>query len=39
MAKAFTQNQKALCVHGHHIYKDILEAAVGETVLCVLESG
>ena len=39
MAKAFMQYQKTLCVHGYHVYKDIWEAAVGETVVCVLEPG
>ena len=35
MAKAVTQ--KALCVCGYHVYKDIWKVAVGETVVCVLE--
>ena len=39
MAKAVTQYQKALCVCGYHVYKDILEEAVGETVVCLLEPG
>ena len=39
MAKAVTQYQKALCVCGHHVYKNIWEAAVGDTVVCVLEPG
>ena len=34
MAKAVTQYQKALCVRGYHIYKDIWEVAVGKTVVC-----
>ena len=37
MAKAVMQ--KALCVCGYHVYKDIWEVAVGETVVCVLEPG
>ena len=39
MAKAVTQYQKALYVHWHHLYKDIWEVAVGETVVCMLEPG
>ena len=39
MAKAVTQYQKALCVCGFHVYKDIWEVAVGETVVCMLEPG
>ena len=31
-------DQKALCIRGYHIYKDIWEAAVGETLACVLVS-
>ena len=30
--------RKKLCVRGYHVYKDILEAAVGETLSCVRES-
>ena len=39
MAKAVMQYQKVLCVHWDHVYKDIWEAAVCETVVCVLEPG
>ena len=39
MAKAVTQYQKALSVRGYHVYEDIWEVAVGETVECVLEPG
>ena len=34
-----TVYQKALCIRGYHIYEDIWEVAVGETVECVLEPG
>ena len=27
--------QKAICVCGYHVYKDIWKVAVGETVVCV----
>ena len=36
MAKAVMQYQEALCVHGYYVYKDIWEAAIGETVVCML---
>ena len=41
MAKAVKQYsyQKALCVRGYYDYKNIWEAAVGETVVCMLEPG
>ena len=38
-AKTVTQYQKALSVRGYHVYEDIWEVAVGETVECVLEPG
>ena len=31
--------QSSHAVHGYHVYKDIWEVAVGETVVCVLETG
>ena len=33
MAKAVTE--KALCIRGYNVEKDILKVAVGETVVCV----
>ena len=39
IAKAVTQYEKALCVHGYHVYKDIWGATVGETVVCMLDLG
>ena len=39
MAKAVTKYQKALCVRGYHVCKDIWKVAVGGTVVCVLEPG
>ena len=37
MAKVVTKYQKALCICGYHVHKDIWEAAVGETVMSMLE--
>ena len=31
--------QKALCVCGYHVHKDIWKEAVGETVVCMLQAG
>ena len=31
--------QSSRTVRGYHVYKDIWEVAVGETVVCVLEPG
>ena len=31
--------QSSHTVRGYHVYKDIWEVAVGETVVCVLEPG
>ena len=39
MGKAGAQYQKAPCVRGYYVYKGIWEAAVGETVVYVLEPG
>ena len=37
--EAIVWYQKALCACGHHIYKDVLEAATGETLASVIEPG
>ena len=37
MTEAVTQ--KALCICGYHVYKDIWKVAVGETAVYVLEAG
>ena len=37
MQMAEAVKQKALCVCGYHVYKDIWKLTVGETVVCVLE--
>ena len=26
--------QRVCCIHGHHVYKEVLEAAVGEVLCC-----
>ena len=39
MAKAVTQYEKALCIRGYQVYKDIWKAAVGEIVVCKLDPG
>ena len=43
MAKAVTHYEKASCVHGYTVLriatKTFWEAAVGETVVCMLEPG
>ena len=33
------QDQKALCVHGYHVYKEICEAATSVTLVYVMEPG
>ena len=35
--EAIVRYQKALCACGHHIYKGVLEAATGETLVSVVE--
>ena len=37
MAGTVSRYQKDLCIREYHIYKDIWEAAVGETLVCALE--
>ena len=37
--KMAAEFRKKLCVHGYHVYSDIWEAAVGETVGCIIELG
>ena len=37
--EAIVQYQKALPVHGCHVYREIWEAACGETLVCVAEPG
>ena len=32
-------HEKALCVHGYRVYKEIWEAATGEIFVCVAEPG
>ena len=35
--EATLRYQKALCERGYHIYKEIGEAATGETLVCMAE--
>ena len=37
--KAIVRYQKALSVHGYHIYNEIWEAASDETLVCMTEPG
>ena len=29
--------EKTLCVHGYHVYKQILNATMGEKLVCVID--
>ena len=37
--EAIVWYQKALCVHGYHVYKDTWEATTSETLVCMAEPG
>ena len=37
--EVMVQDQKALCVRGYHVYKEICEAATSVTLVYVMEPG
>ena len=37
--EAIIRYQKALCVHGYHVCKEIWEAVIGEFLVCMTEPG